>query len=163
MAGAACRRYGHHLPHRRLQRGRVAAVWGSLHHDHCRKDSGHRHLAKQPAHPRDVRDGIHLRPGGHPASGGGQRFWDLCHLHLLRGTLLCSVCLRCVPTRSGGSVRPLHQRRDQRLDHQTGQRGAGHRVAGQLRCQRDQRDRHRLSNHGPHSGRLFRPGHCLPG
>ena len=45
----------------------------------------------------------------------------------------------------------------------TGQRGAGHRVAGQLRCQRDQRDRHRLSNHGPHSGRLFRPGHCLPG
>ncbi len=62
------------------------------------------------------------REGTQPQEGG-QRFWDLCHLHLLRGTLLCSVCLRCVPTRSGGSVRPLHQRRDQRLDHQTGQRG----------------------------------------
>ena len=101
MAGAACRRYGHHLPHRRLQRGRVAAVWGGLHHDHCRKDSGHRHLAKQPAHLRDVRDGIHLRPRGYPAPGGGQQFWDLCHLHLLRGALLCSAGLSDLYTDDG--------------------------------------------------------------
>ena len=41
----------------------MAAVWGGLHHDHCRKDGGHRHPAKQPAHPRDVREGTQPQEG----------------------------------------------------------------------------------------------------